>query len=495
MGSMNGRLVIVIVWDGLRPDFVTAEVTPTLHALATGGVWFERSHCAYPSETRVNAAALATGCYPGHTGITANSFYVPGFDLGAAGDPEIANTGDHTHLARIATLDPPLVHAPSTADAVIAAGGVAVVASSGSPGAAFLQAGHTEHGAVILNHALLRPASLESHVIERFGSPPPDSFPATARSDWMTRGLLEHLLPDLVAPAMHAGKPALVHWWLTDPDHTAHHHGLGAPETVQSLRENDRRLAQLIDRLSSLGLAGQTDVLLTADHGFSTAGPRRWTGATLRSAGLLDGPEDADVVTTRQGGAITLREHASVHAPAIVRWLQAQVWVGAILVRDDGPAAGLPGTLPLSLVWNGHLPPRTRTPDIRFSTGWNADANAFGIAGSVLAGSGKGASHGSASPYDMRNSLFAWGPSFKKVARSDVPAGIVDVAPTVRHLLGLPEVAADGRILTEALANGGPAPTTRIETVTASIDGYQQEVTLAHVGSTSYLVQATATRV
>jgi len=76
-----------------------------------------------------------------------------------------------------------------------------------------------------------------------------------------------------------------------------------------------------------------------------------------------------------------------------------------------------------------------------------------------------------------------------------MPAGIVDVAPTVRHLLGLPEVAADGRILTEALTNGGPAPTTRIETVTAGVDSYQQEVTLAHVGSTSYLVQATATRV
>jgi len=495
---MSGRLVIVVVWDGLRPDFVTAEVTPTLHALATGGVWFERSHCAYPSETRVNAAALATGCYPGRTGITANSFYVPGFDLGASGDMDIANTGDHTHLARIAALDPPLVRTPSTADAVIAAGGVAVVASSGSPGAAFLQAGdaaHAGHGAIILNHALLRPASLEARVLERFGTPPPDSFPATARSDWMTRGLLEHVLPDLVAPAVRAGKPALVHWWLTDPDHTAHRYGLGAPETVQSLRENDRRLVQLMDCLSGLGLAGHTDVLLTSDHGFSTAGPRRWAGATLRSAGLLDGPEDVDVVTTRQGGAITLRERASAHAPAVVRWLQAHDWVGAILVRDDGPAAGLPGTLPLSLVWNGHLPPRTRTPDIRFSTGWNADANVFGVAGSVLAGSGKGASHGSASPFDMRNSLFAWGHSFKKDAHSDVPAGIVDVAPTVRHLLRLPEVAADGRVLTEALTSGSPAPTTRIETVTAGVDGYQQEVTFARVGHTNYLVQATATRV
>ena len=88
----------------------------------------------------------------------------------------------------------------------------------------------------------------------------------------MTRGLLDYLLPDVVAPAVRAGRPALVHWWLTDPDHTAHHAGLGAPETVQSLRENDRRLAAFQERLAALGLAGRADVLLTSDHGFSTAG-------------------------------------------------------------------------------------------------------------------------------------------------------------------------------------------------------------------------------
>src|SRR5687768_6244213 len=140
--SPHGRLVCLVVWDGLRPDWVTPDVTPTLHALATGGVWFERSHCAYPSETRVNAAALATGCYPGRTGITANSIFVPGFDTASPfGSASIANTGDHTHLARVHEIDPPLLGVPTTADDVIAAGGAAVVASSGSPGSAFIQAG------------------------------------------------------------------------------------------------------------------------------------------------------------------------------------------------------------------------------------------------------------------------------------------------------------------------------------------------------------------
>lgn len=480
--------MVTIVWDGLRPDLVTPEVTPVLHGLASGGAWCSASHCAYPSETRVNAAALATGCYPGRTGITGNSIFVRGF--GAERPAQVANTGDHMHLARIHEIDAPLVHAPWVADEIAGAGGVMVVASSGSPGAAFLQDPRAE--GVTVNHALLRPEWLRERVLERLGPPPPDSMPATARSDWMTRGLLELLLPEVVRPAVLGGKPALVHWWLTDPDHTAHSLGLGAPETVQSLRENDRRLAALMETLADLGLAGHTDVVLTADHGFSTAGSPTGLDRALVAAGLREAPDSDDVVTTGQsGGAITLHERAYGRAAAIVRWLQQQPWIGPVFVRDGGPADGLPGTLPLSTVWNGRVGPRA--PDIRFSADWTHAANEAGVAGSVLAGGGRGASHGSASPYDMRNSLFAWGPRFKRDLYSPAPCGIVDVAPTVRHILGLPELPADGRVLHELL-RGGPSPDevqATQETLEAAAvwpgGAYRQRAVLSRVAATTYL--------
>ncbi|MDQ3700222.1 MAG: alkaline phosphatase family protein, partial [Chloroflexota bacterium] len=289
---MSGRLVITVVWDGLRPDFVTPEVTPVLHARASEGVWFEASHCAYPSETRVNAAALATGCYPGRSGITGNSLYVPGFNPDGTG--HIANTGDHTQLHRLADVDAPLLRAPWVAQGIARAGGTMVVASSGSPGAALLQ--NPSPDSITVNQALLRPGSVAAEVRRRFGLPPPDSLPATGRSDWVTRALLEYLLPDLLLPAVRAGKPALAHWWLTDPDHTAHSVGLGAAETVQSLRENDSRLAALLDALDTLRLTAHTDVILTADHGFSTlvpsptliAGPPLDFDAELLAAGLRE---------------------------------------------------------------------------------------------------------------------------------------------------------------------------------------------------------------
>src|SRR5438270_8218110 len=72
--------VVVIVWDGLRPDSVTEQDTPTLFKLAKEGTTFAHNHCVYVSSTEVNGAALATGGYPRTTGIVANAEYRPDID-------------------------------------------------------------------------------------------------------------------------------------------------------------------------------------------------------------------------------------------------------------------------------------------------------------------------------------------------------------------------------------------------------------------------------
>ena len=52
------RRAIVMVWDGLRPDYISPVTTPRLHALADHGVRFADSHSIFPTVTRCNAAAL-----------------------------------------------------------------------------------------------------------------------------------------------------------------------------------------------------------------------------------------------------------------------------------------------------------------------------------------------------------------------------------------------------------------------------------------------------
>src|SRR3954470_24007740 len=71
------RNVLVIVWDGLRPDFVGAD-TPNLAALRDSGVEFTDHHSTYPTFTMMNAASLATGSYPGSTGFYGNVVWQPG---------------------------------------------------------------------------------------------------------------------------------------------------------------------------------------------------------------------------------------------------------------------------------------------------------------------------------------------------------------------------------------------------------------------------------
>src|SRR4026207_484052 len=57
-------LVIVFVVDGLRPDSITREETPTLFRLRAAGVSFASSHAVFPTVTPVHAAALPPGPPP-----------------------------------------------------------------------------------------------------------------------------------------------------------------------------------------------------------------------------------------------------------------------------------------------------------------------------------------------------------------------------------------------------------------------------------------------
>jgi len=72
----RGRIVVLMVWDGLRPDFVTQRDTPNLFRLAREGVRFDKHHSIFPTLTMVNATALATGAPPGVNGLVGNNFYV-----------------------------------------------------------------------------------------------------------------------------------------------------------------------------------------------------------------------------------------------------------------------------------------------------------------------------------------------------------------------------------------------------------------------------------
>jgi arylsulfatase A-like enzyme len=81
------------------------------------------------------------------------------------------------------------------------------------------------------------------------------------------------------------------------------------------------------------------------------------------------------------------------------------------------------------------------------------------------------ANHGGIGPWTVRNTMIAWGPDFKRGAIVRTPTSNVDVAPTLLHLLGRDQEAAemDGRALLEALAGGPGEEQLALETRTLRV--------------------------
>src|SRR5688500_12291483 len=77
----KAKHVVIVIMDGLRPDSITPEHMPTLHALAKTGTFFDSHHSAFVSSTQVNGTALATGMLPARSGIMANREYRPDIEL------------------------------------------------------------------------------------------------------------------------------------------------------------------------------------------------------------------------------------------------------------------------------------------------------------------------------------------------------------------------------------------------------------------------------
>src|SRR5438094_2764543 len=124
------RHIVVVVWDGMRPDFVSEQNTPALWKLSREGVTFRNHHAVYPSATIVNGTALVTGVYPSKNGIIANHVYRPDIDLNHAIDveiPAVVKKGDEVSGGKYISV-------PTIAELVQRAGGRTVIASAKSVG-------------------------------------------------------------------------------------------------------------------------------------------------------------------------------------------------------------------------------------------------------------------------------------------------------------------------------------------------------------------------
>ncbi len=489
------RFVIVFVVDGLRPDAITLEDTPTLLRLRRDGVDWTNGHAVFPTVTRVNAASFSTGTQPGTHGIVGNRMYVPAVDPTRAFD-----TGNYRNLVQLdQATGGRLLLAPTLAERLQKRGLQLAGVSSGSTGSAFLLNPKASSGVGVLVNGYLDPGKTVAYppevseaILARFG-PAPVKEPGAARFDasvaWTQRVLREYVLPDL--------RPTVVLNWLTEPDHSQHHVGVGSSAAREALRNDDRQIAAVLATVDDLDLAPSTDVLVVSDHGFTTNTAGVDVTRFLVDAGLKASPDSSDVVLASSGQAVALyvEAHDRERIGRLARFVHSQEWGGVVFTagRDSGdPRGAVEGTFSLELI---HMASRERGPDLVFTFPWSSRPNAFGVPGSDVANVSGGATpyisdHGSMSPWNVRSTFLAWGADFKERTIVRAPAGNVDVTPTILALLGIAEAERlDGRVLAEAL-DGGPDPEqvavgTRVHTVTAG--GYRAALQLSEVDGRGYV--------
>jgi predicted AlkP superfamily pyrophosphatase or phosphodiesterase len=501
----KATLNLVLVLDGLRPDSITEQETPHLWRLREQGVNFLNGHAVFPTVTRANAAAIGTGVYPDRNGIFGNTLYVPQVDPNRS-----FNNDDHKNLLRLdAATGERMVLAKTLGEILAERGKSLAVVSSGSTGSALLVNPRAPKGVGVLVNAFWEPDvrvafpdAVNDAILRRFPAAPKKGGardPYVEQVSWTERVLRDYVLADL--------KPDVIVNWLTEPDHIQHAAGAGSAEARAAIRNNDREIGLVLERLGELGLADKTNIIVVSDHGFGHGIFGVNVADELIKAGLKLGPDSDDVVIASSGQTISLhvRDRSPERIGAIIGFLQRQKWVGVLFTAGKPGSTGVPvegrvpGTFALELV---HLANSERGPDIVFTFPWSSAKSPSGVSGSDYTEAaamgpltGVAGNHGSMSPWTVRNTFIAWGVDFKRGVTVRTPASNVDLAPTLLALMNLDSEVDlghfDGRPLREAFADGPDEEQVPIQVrtyfVTSDDDAYRAALQLTELDSQRYI--------
>ena len=469
-GGAKANQTIVFVLDGLRPDSINARDTPNLLRLRREGVNYLNSHAVVPTVTRVNSSVIGSGSYPTRTGIVGNSMFVPDVDPLTP-----FSTGEANNLTRLDEVSGGrMIFVKTLAERLAARGQTLAAVGSGSSGGTLLLNPRAPRGVGYMINAgdetqtapFAYPESIGEEIKQRFGLPPSTTGQpnANAKVDYAQGILRDYVLPEL--------QPDVILNWLTEPDGSQHKYAAGSPEAIAAIRNDDRQIGLVLDRLDELGLEDDTNIMAISDHGFSVHDFNVNLSQELVEAGLKASATSDDVVVANSGSSLVhVKDRDPAKIRAVVAFLQKQSWTDTLYTATKQPSRGrwvtdtygsvkprgwVPGTFSLELI---HQANPERGADIIVTYPWTSRRNAFGVAGtSGKAGggatgprSGAASGHGSFSPYDIRTTFIAWGADFKNGVTELTPAGNVDIAPTVLALSGVNDgLRSDGRVLREA---------------------------------------------
>lgn len=477
--------IVVCVFDGLRPDFITPEQTPNLARFAGQSTWFREARSVFPSMTRVATTSIATGAPPRVHGVMGNAFLFPEVTREHVLD---MSRSDDIALAEAKTGGK-LVEAESFGDVLAKAGKRLAVVHTGSAGSAYLinprvkANGHWTFSIFGRGHTQT-PEAVEE-VVARFGPLPPRNLPRFEEIDYAEQVLREHVLEVL--------KPDVALVWFNEPDTSFHYRFLGSPETLSVLRHVDAAFGRILDWVAAQPDAERYAVIAASDHGqvsssdaLDLAGLLGAQGHAGRRAAerTLDGASFA--MTGGNMGEIRILEGGTAKRDAIAAWLREQDLLGMLFSAARNEVEGeVKGSFALPLVDLGHC----RQPDLVYVLRSGNASDAYGNPGLGLITKADvpvgGGMHGGLNRYELNTVLMVQGEGFEPGLIEQGPSGIIDIAPTVLGLLGLaPAASMVGHSL--AMTNGMEL---RPRTFETGAGGFRQKLDIVDRGGARFVRQ------
>jgi len=536
-------------------------------AVRDKGVNFANPHSLFPTFAMANSSGLATGHFLGDTGTFSNTIYTGYPVASAAGSmtPFIENDAimgdiDAHFSGNFVDEDTILFAARHKGFSTAAVGKVGPV----------LMFDHTERtgeNTVIVDDATgsatgiplsqamkdaLTAAGLPIVAPSRGANGKAGDFktPGTTTANVDQQSYFASVAAKVVLPMFKArNKPFVLIFWSRDPDGTQHNQGdsllsvtpgINGPTSLAAIRNADDNLAALRNALDELGLSANTDIVIAADHGFSTISKESKTSPAAQ-AKYADVPEgllpsgfvaidlakalgmplfdpdnkNAEVAAgtyPKRGNGLIGADPANpqvavasnggsdlVYVPGKDRALTAKV-VEALLAQDyvsglfvDAEIGSFPGALPLSAI-NMQGAARAPRPAITvnfrsYSTGCEIPVLCTVEIADTGLQQGQGM-HGSFSRADTMNFMAAIGPDFKSGFVSETPVSNADIGKTIAHVLGLKipfHGALQGRVLEEALpGDAKPSVDNWVERVKPGADGLATVLIGQRVGTTRY---------
>ncbi len=307
--DIHPRNIVIFVFDGLRAGSVNAVDAPTMFWIRNHGVSFVNSHSLFPTFTTANASAIATGHYLGDTGDYSNQIYIghPVFLDGnfgrppgsyapyvennrVLGDLDAQFNGNYLNeetllaaarrhgfnTAAVGKMGPTAIQDVSQLNPVN--GGFAIPQTiiiddgtgtpDGVPLAPEVSSALKNAGLPLATPARAQPTGNNTTP----GAKEPNYFQQAYFADATTKVILPLFLK--------SGKRFALLYWSRDPDGTQHFQGdslnklipgINGPTSKAALNNADNNLKQILDYINSdPQLAADTDIFLTADHGFAT---------------------------------------------------------------------------------------------------------------------------------------------------------------------------------------------------------------------------------